>query len=471
MRLILTHISVFVTLACLSQTIPNGDFETWETRDHYQLNGWYSPTNKNVERTSDSKTGNYALKLKNTYSPTSNGTRAYVTSINYSNRQELDGFAISGEPLSMVFWSKHDLAVGDTARAYVVFREKGSYRGKIDFRFSGSTNGEFVKYSVPIEWSGVRTPDTAWVYLYSYIKNKVSGDGFVIFDDLHFENIGERTGDIVNNDFEDWDNIGVDYPTIWRSVDLLFYENYNIFLADQSVYKIKGKDAFMGGTSLLIKSYDYYGSPRAGYCYIGTENNDYYTPTFPFTDTFKYLQGYYKYLPAGDDTARINFRAWQAGSSRSYNNFYLHEPVSEWTFFSMPIVYDASRYQPDSAALIIWSTNTDSIHGFNSSIYLDNLELVMEPTPLQLSVKENTLAYSIFPNPTKDFLYLGLLSKIKSENFSCWVMNTLGQSSKLTVEDYSNSKRVDVSSLSPSVYFLTIQEGNTFSKPIKFIKQ
>ena len=137
----------------------------------------------------------------------------------------------------------------------------------------------------------------------------------------------------------------------------------------------------------------------------------------------------------------------------------------------MPIVYDASRYQPDSAALIIWSTNTDSIHGFNSSIYLDNLELVMEPTPLKLSVKENTLAYSIFPNPTKDFLYLDLLSNMKSENFSCWVMNTLGQSSKLTVEDHSNSKRIDVSSLTRSVYFLTIQEGNTFSKPIKFIKQ
>ncbi len=470
MRLILTHISIFITLVCLSQTIPNGDFESWETRDHYKLEGWYSPT-RNVERTSDAKVGKYALKLVNTYSATSNGSTGYVTSIDYNNKQELNGFAISGEPLSLVFWSKHDLALGDTARAYVVFREKGTYRGKVDFRFSGTTNGQFVKYSVPIEWNGIHTSDTAWINLYSYIKNKVSGDGFVIFDDFHFENIGKRTGDIVNHDFEDWDNIGVDYPSIWRSIDLLVYENYTSFLADQSIYQIKGKDAFRGGTSLLIKNYDNYGSPRSGYCYIGTENNDYYTPSFPFTDTFKYLQGYYKYLPAGDDTARINFRAWQAGSSRSYNNFYFHEPVSEWTFFSMPIVYDPSRYQPDSAALIIWSTSTDSIHGFNSSIYLDNLELVMEPTPLKLSVQENTLAYSVFPNPTKDFLYLDLLYKKKPENFNCWATNTLGQSSKLTTEDNFNSKRIDVSSLSPSVYFLTIQEGNTFSKPIKFIKQ
>ena len=144
MRLILAHISVFVTLACLSQTIPNGDFESWETRDHQQLNGWFSPT-KNVERTSDSKTGNYALKLINTHSPTSNGTRAYVTSIDYSNTQKLNGHAISGEPLSLVFWSKHDLAVGDTARAYVVFRENGSYRGKVDFRFSNRLGFRLVQ--------------------------------------------------------------------------------------------------------------------------------------------------------------------------------------------------------------------------------------------------------------------------------------------------------------------------------------
>ena len=289
-KFILLLISI-LPLIVSAQTIPNGDFENWEVRDHYKLNGWYSPT-QNVERTTDAKVGKYALKLSNTYSASSNGTKGYVRNIDYSNRDTLNGFAFEGDALSLVFWSKHNLAAGDTARAYVVFREEGVYKGKVDFRFSGSTNGEFVKYNVPLEWSSSRTPDSVWVYLYSYIANKVQGDGYVIYDDVHFEKIGERMPDFTNADFEDWHNIGVDFPSNWRSVDLAVYDTYNSFLYSKSNFKVTGEDAFAGGTSLLVKNYDNYGTPRYGYCYLGTENNDYYTPHFQFTDTFQYLQGY-----------------------------------------------------------------------------------------------------------------------------------------------------------------------------------
>lgn len=471
MRKLLTYILIMIATVCFSQTIPNGDFEIWETRDHFQLDGWYSPT-RNVERTTDAKVGNYALKLTNTYSATGNGTRGYVRTTDYGDRQALDGLPTSGDPLSVVFWSKHELATGDTARAYIIFRENGSYRGKIDFRFTGSTNGEFVKYSVPIEWSGARTPDSAWIFLYSYVNNKVNGDGYVIFDDLHFDKIGERISGVLNSDFENWTNIGVDYPDGWRPIDLASYENNTSFLANKSVYKLVGEDAFLGGTSLLIKNYDNNGSPRAGYCYLGTENNDYYTPHFPFTDTFKYLQGYYKYLPAGDDTARINFRAWQEGRSRSYNDLYLHEPKSEWTFFSMPIVYDASRHQPDSAAIIMWSTSTDSIHGFNSSLYLDHLELVMEPAPLKLSVYESSLAFKIFPNPAGDVLFLNSNSKkTLNPNIQCWAVNVQGQKTPLGTEIDSQQARINTAELGAGMYFLYINDGSSFSKPLKFIKK
>ena len=470
MKQFLTYISLFITLSLTAQNIPNGDFENWETRDHQKLNGWYSPT-KNVERTTDAKVGNYALKLNNTYSATGNGTKGYVRSIDYNNRDTLNGFAFSGDALSLVFWSKHDLAVGDTARAYVVFREEGSYKGKADFHFSGSTNGEFVKYNVPLEWSSSRTPDSVWVYLYSYIDNKVQGDGYVIFDDMHFENIGQRLPDFTNNDFEDWNNIGVEFPSDWRSTDLLVYDTYTSFLTDSATQRVTDEHPKFNN-ALLIKNYQSGENVRHGYCYVGTENNQTYRRSFPVEDSFAYIQGYYKYFPDGPDTARILYRTWSGTRTLSYKDNYISEPSSEWKFFSFPIDYYREEV-PDSAVLVAWSSKLSEGGGIGTKLYLDNLKLVMEPTPLKLSVKEYTSQYNVYPNPAKDLLYINALKSISitEQNFSCWVMNAQAQMIELNVQGEGQQKKIDISQLSPSVYFLMIQEGDTYSKPLKFIKK
>ena len=465
--LVLILLASFTVSYC--QTIPNGDFENWEVRDHFKLDNWYSPT-KNVERTTDAKVGNYALKLSNTYSATSNGSKGYVRNLDYNNSKALNGFAFEGEALSLSFWSKHDLAAGDNARIYIVFREKGTYRGKVDFRFTGSTNNEFVNYKVPIEWNGIKSCDTAWLYLYSYSKNKVEGNGYVIFDDVHFENIGERLPDITNADFENWTNVGVEFPSTWRSIDLRQYDRYTSFLSGQSTFKLSGDLAHTGDHSLMVKNYQNGTSARYGYAYIGTEDNDYYTRSFPVSDSFHYLQGYYKYIPDGADTARVQYRTWEGSRSRSNDYISLTE-AQEWTFFAMPIDYYANEALPDSAAIMIYSSYNDTIRGFNSALHLDNLELVMEPKPINLSVKESTFNYSIYPNPAEDLLYLNQVTEMKSNNFSCWVMNAQGQHEELTVNKNTGNKTVDISHLPPSVYFLLIQDGNTYSKPIKFIKK
>ncbi|PCJ66920.1 MAG: hypothetical protein COA58_05560 [Bacteroidetes bacterium] len=459
MKYTLTYISLFLTIGLFAQNIPNGDFENWETRDHFKLDGWYSPT-RNVQRTTDAKVGNYAIKLINTYSATSNGSKGYIRNIDYSNRDILNGFAFNGDALSMVFWSKHDLAPGDTARAYVVFRDEGRYKGRVDFRFSGTTNGQFVKYNVPLEWNGSRTPDTAWVYLYSYINSKVNGDGYVIFDDLHFENIGQRSPEITNADFEEWNNVGVDFPSGWRSIDLRTYDLYTSFLSGQSVFQISDSTAFQEGTSLLIKNYVSNNIARTGYCYFGTQDNDYYTPAFAFPDTFKYLQGYYKYLPEGPDTARINFRTWAQTSSRSNNNLYLTE-AEDWTFFSMPLTYNDSKI-PDSAAMIAYSSYGDTINGENTALYLDKLSMVMEPTPFNLSVPKNTLSAKIFPNPCQDKVFIESRTKIKY----CSATNTIGQHFSLNVVNNT----IDVSSLDNGLYYLTIRDSNGLTQNIKIYK-
>jgi len=128
---------------------------------------------------------------------------------------------------------------------------------------------------------------------------------------------------------------------------------------------------------------------------------------------------------------------------------------------------------PDSAVLVAWSSKLSEGGGIGTKLYLDNLKLVMEPTPLKLSVKEHNSLYNVYPNPAKDLLYLNALKSISisKQNFSCWAMNAQAQMIELNVQGEGQQKKIDISQLSPSVYFLMIQEGDTYSKPIKFIKQ
>lgn len=439
--------------------IPNGDFEQWDFRDHFKLKHYNSPT-RNVERTTDAKEGTYALKLSNTYIESSVGYRGYAHTVDKPNG--LNGFAFSGDALSLVFWSKHELALGDTARVYAVFRDKGAYKGKVDFRFTGSSNGEWKKYSVPIEWNGSRLTDSVWLYFYSYADDAVDGDGWVIYDDIHFTNISQRKMDVTNFGFEEWENTGISYPKNWRSVDLLTYDSYTSFLYEPTTIQVSEEEAFSGNYSLLVKNAysNSNGRLRYGYCFIGTENNDYYTPCFS-TDTFKYLQGYYKYLPDGDDTARINYRTWEKGAGKSYDNLYL--PAStEWKFFTLPINYYSKTAMPDSAALIIYSGKTDSVRGPNSSLYIDDLKLVMEPKGVGIEVFENQV--KIYPNPINSMLFVETQS-----NESITIYNFLGElMSNFNLLPGENE--IDLSVYSPGIYF--IKSNNKTNQWIqKIVKQ
>lgn len=448
-------LSVVLAHAVFSQNIPNGDFEQWEVRDHFQLNNYYSPT-RNVERSSDAKEGKYALKLSNTYIENSTGYRGYAH--NASKANGVDGVAFSGDALSLVFWSKHDLAQGDTARVYAIFRDKGVYKGKVDFRFTGSSNGNWLKYSVPIEWNGNRLVDSVWLYFYSYADAAVDGDGFVLFDDVHFTKLNQRQMDFANSGFEDWTNIGLNFPTAWRSLDLLVYDTYTSFLYEPTTASVTKTEAFRGERSLLVKNAysNANGNLRYGYCFIGTENDDYYTPSFP-TDTFKYLQGYYKYIPDGDDTARINYRTWEKGAGKSYDNLFL--PASqEWKFFTLPINYYSKTARPDSAALIIYSGKTDSVRGPNSALYIDELNLVMEPKGVGIEEISNYIR--LYPNPTSANLHI---ESAVNDNISFY--NCIGENVG-TFNLYPGHNIISTSDFQSGLYFIKSNHTNQWIQKI-----
>jgi|TARA_B110000914_G_C15259832_1_gene352483 hypothetical protein len=88
----------------------------------------------------------------------------------------------------------------------------------------------------------------------------------------------------------------------------------------------------------------------------------------------------------------------------------------------------------------------------------------MEPTPLQLSIQENTLAYSIFPNP------FGNKLNITSKAGTYTIQNNLGSTiaqGKLS----EGHTTINTSNLPANLYILYIQETNNNQWQTKLIKQ
>lgn len=424
------------------QNIPNGDFETWTVYNHYQLDNYYAPY-RNVYRSFDHYEGKYALRLENTVSEDgSTKYRGYCYNVISSIGQS--GFPFEGDVLSVVFYAKYDLAEGDSARIYVVFRENGGTKGYVNFYTTGNSNGGYIKFSIPIFWYNTRTPDEVSVYLYSNEDADVQGNGYIIIDDLHFENIGERGQDIINFGFEDWTNIGVSFPQHWRSLDLRVFDDSRYFLPDTGVEY--STDAYRGSYSMKVGNYVSGGIPRSSYVFLGTENDDYYTPAFKLYNRYKYIQGYYKYYTDQSDSGRLYLRTYKNGTQLSFSNIYF-QPKDEWSYFNIPINYYNDSI-PDSAAIMVYSA-AGTPTGENSHLLLDELDLVMEPW--SLAVNELTADLGASPNPCRDKVHLvvpdaGILS----------INNSFGQNIK-SFPVIKGKIWIDVKELPSGLYYLNIK--------------
>jgi hypothetical protein len=388
------------------------------------------------------------MKLINDFNSNGSSRSGYAYSIDYANR-EFSGHEFSADVSNMVFWAKHDLAPGDTARIYAYFRENGRTKGTCNFYYSGTTNNEWVKYNVPVSWTSTHTPDSVWVHFYGNVKSTNQGEGYILIDDFHFEHFGTRPNDnITNHDFEVWDNIGNQYPKGWMSIDYRYQKFYSSITSDKSV--VKNLDAYSGDYSMSVSDYDRYGD-KHGYIYPGTELNHYYKPVFGIDQRYNYLQGYYKYFPSSIDSGVLIARTFENGSQRSRDTAFFHA-ASEWTYFNLPINYYSENYNPDSATLMVYSSRADSFVGLETTLFLDALEFTMQPHTASIQFEENDTR--IYPNPTQRSFIINMTSTAEVSIIS--PLGQLIQKQTLTVGENS----IDIEHSSSGLYTLIFNQNN-----------
>ena len=440
--LILTMVFGYLSNA---QNVPNGGFENWETEDHYVLDEWV--TYGRAERTSDASQNDYALKLSNYTDVSGNVVSSSLYNVDWANAT-VDKFPYDGDPLSMVFDTKHDLAEGDTGYFFSGFYEKGQYIGQALILVSGSTDDKYVTYSVPITWYSLsRTPDSVFIGVLSDLRNDPKGDGYLIIDDFRFENIGKRTTEINNYDFEDWSNKGVVYPKEFISLDLVAYRNWGGFLPNPSVSRDSG--AFRGSSCLKVSNFvNWDQSIAEGSCFTGDTLPDAWGPAFPVNQKYKYLQGYYKFEKGNNDVAEISVNMYLLGSVFADGTLKISEASDDWVFFNLPVNYYVDLV-PDSATIRIASATDLLDNSVNTALYIDELKFVNE-LENKVSVSERfEINPKVYPNPFENRLVV----EAKGGDFTISDIN--GKSIQSGV--LNNGKTyLTMTSLPTGIYILTI---------------
>jgi hypothetical protein len=439
---------MFLGTISFSQNVPNGGFENWETEDFFKIDSWVSYGKP--KRTTLAKSGTYAISLENIENTAGDFVPSSIYNIDWQGG-DVDKFPYDGDPLSMVFEANYALFSGDSAEFVSGFYEKGVWIGDAKIKITGSSSGSFLTYAVPITWyTTSRTPDSVYIGMRSTTADLASGPGHIIIDDFRFENIGHRTVEIENYDFENWTNTGVRYPDQWMPIDLVSFQEWGGFLRNPSV--VENNLAFRGSSCLAIHNFQSWNDIGEGFCFTGDTVTDAWRPSFPIDQKYTYLQGYYRLENGGNDSAEIAFNVFLLGNYLGEGKLRLGGTHNEWEYFSIPVKYFAN-FIPDSATIRINASINTADNSVNTSLYLDEISFVNErENKVSISTPERG-HYTIYPNPFNQEISIEAHEgEYRITDFTGKTISSGLLTQKLTT--------INTTLLSSGLYFLTITNQN-----------
>jgi hypothetical protein len=167
--------------------------------------------------------------------------------------------------------------------------------------------------------------------------------------------------------------------------------------------------------------------------------------------TIDTIRGYYKYSPAGVDTAGLVLIFRQNGSISGLASKML-PPTSSYTKFEVPF---SNAQVPDSFRIDLVSSYGGVM---GSALYVD--DLVFKSVLTSLDKKSKMLkSISLFPNPTKTQLNIEWTSTASQMKFE--IIDGLGRLyQSQSGLSKSGQLTLDVSALSSGLYFIRIHLDN-----------
>jgi hypothetical protein len=205
----------------ITQTITNGNFDSWTTTSLNSLNDWWSG-GEGISRTTGYK-GSYGVELETIEYQDGYIGQAMLLNFNYDN----SGDPYGGLPYTrindtLVFWYKYDAAsTDDSGVVYVELKGNGSMVGGNFLKIGVTPN--YTKASIPL--FAFNQPDTLRVSFMSSIPEggpiEVAGSKFTI-DEVQLASTPLNTG--IKHVFKNSASIGL-YPNPTSNIAVIQLNN------------------------------------------------------------------------------------------------------------------------------------------------------------------------------------------------------------------------------------------------------
>ncbi len=440
--IILVFAIFFVMNITAQNSIPNGNFETWNsaTYDYPQ----YYPFNSNPEafykcnasfnvvKTTDTYHGSNAIQLTTTATATDTCMAYFINakSTNGSPSSWKGGIPCSGQPTGIRGYYKYS-GTGNDSAAMILSFFKGGVNIGVYFYTIGGNKTAYTLFDFKFSPALPMAPDSfifgAAASNFMVSNNGVAGSVLKL-DSISLTGVSNQPSQL-NGDFESWQSVSIDVPIKW-SVE-----------SGQGAGVYQTTDAAKGSYAMGLKTYlgDNNSVPRAN---AGMISNAFWDENcmcrkggYTYSNKKDTLAFYYKYTPVNAlDSAQVSLEFKKNGNNLSVINVYLGASV---TYKYMEVPFDLFSI-PDSVITEMQSSKwEDSALSFIGADFKID-EIHFKSQPLNTGIFEvGVNDIRVYPNPMNNYTIIELNSNLNLQGMDLYIYDILGKNvRKVKVNSY-----------------------------------
>lgn len=443
MRLTLTLITLLAFQVFSQNAIINGGFENWSddtlyvspqqwsTLDETQFYG--QPT---TYPANDAVHGNLSSELTAVqYGPDTISGYAFL-----GDPATYDGISYTPTFEAVTFSYKANLMPGDTL-FFIFIRKNGG--ALIDYQIIPAAYGNATTWTPNLLYLGNMIQDE--VFMGFMLQNPWSSananpNSWVRIDNVQTINGGVPQASLPNFSFENWDAATYEEADNWYSLNW-FLGNFGLENANKTT------DAYAGNFAIEMNTFA--ATNDTIMSIISMAPIDLFSATpfsnAPFNATPNLISGAYKFNAVNGDQAGMSLTFFNNGNAVGAETV-LFDNQANWTTFSQPITLTGT---PDSITFIAISGNNPG-----SVLFLDELSM----TTSAASIFDLAFdAVSVYPNPAKNELFVGLPDGYV---YDVIIRSVSGQVTH-DFSSVSHLNRIDISNLNPGIYTVTVSDQHS----------
>lgn len=427
-----------------ANSIPNFDFENWQQVIDRYPQQWYVLGNANYTTSYD---GSHALYLYG--DATKDGGLAFDGLL--MDNTPYGGIAFTARPDSFVFYANYNVVNNDTAWALAAFIKNGQLMGWNPCPLTGSTGGNFVRKSFPLNYNNASNPDSVLLMFSSsnWLGGSLNRNSWLKADNISFSGTAQN---VLNATFEQWDSVVYEEAVGWASSIREAPINFNPY-----VPVTKSTDACHGNYAMHMANV-VFNPTNISSVYITTNMHSGGTaPNFPVNHRVSTLDGCMKMTITPGDTMNMYLVLYKNGQQVGEASLLIDTNTNVYTEFSATINYNDNVVVPDSGSLSFRTKAGNNNPNGPIDLLIDNLGFDgFFGSGVKNVLNELQPGIKIYPNPASTQLNLetsGFSGKVLMQVFDL-------QGSVILAEDGLHGNRaMDISSWAAGVYLMRVTDG------------